>query len=223
MNEKPERKIPELAVPRLSQYYRALLELRDKEVVSSEELAAFTGHNAAQIRKDLTYFGQFGTPGLGYSVEDLRKALLHILGIDKAWNVALVGVGNLGAALLGYKGFRPQGFRLAAAFDKDPAKVGQSVEGVPVLSVADLAGAVRRENIRMAIVTVPAAAAQEAADALVAAGVRAILNFAPVRLKVPETVTVHNIDVAIELERLSFFSTRNNAGGGEGGGPSAAK
>src|SRR5262245_37160097 len=105
MADKSERKIPELAVPRLSQYYRALLEFRGREVVSSEELASLTGHSAAQIRKDLTYFGQFGKPGLGYSVEDLRAALVQILGIDREWSVVLVGVGNLGAALLGYKGF----------------------------------------------------------------------------------------------------------------------
>lgn len=206
--DKPERKIPELAVPRLSRYYRALMDLQPREVVSSEELAALTGYSAAQIRKDLTYFGQFGTPGLGYNVEDLRRALFQILGIDKEWNVALVGVGNLGAALLGYKGFRRQGFRLVAAFDKDPQKTGQTVEGTPVLSLDSLIDTARRENIQMAVVTVPIGAAQDVADLLVKAGVRAVLNFAPVRLRVPEHVTVHDIDVAVELERLSFLASR---------------
>ena len=117
MSEKSERKVPELAVPRLSQYYRALLEGGDREVISSEDLAVLTGFGAPQIRKDLTYFGQFGTPGLGYNVGELKKSLSVILGLDKEWNVALAGVGNLGAALLGYKGLRRPGFRLVAAFD----------------------------------------------------------------------------------------------------------
>jgi redox-sensing transcriptional repressor len=208
MSEK-ERKIPESAVPRLSQYYRSLLELGDRDVTSSEELASLTGYTAAQIRKDLTYFGQFGTPGLGYNVQDLRKALFQILGIDKEWRVVLVGVGNLGAALLGYKGFRRGGFKLAAAFDADPAKAGQSLEGVPVLGLEKLPEVMRAERVQMAILTVPAAAAQETAEALAKAGVRAILNFAPVRLKVPEHVTVHNIDMAVELERLSFLCARD--------------
>lgn len=208
MTEKTDRKVPELAVPRLSQYYRSLLELSGREVISSEELASLTGYSAAQIRKDLTYFGQFGTPGLGYNIEDLRKALLQILGLDKEWNVALMGVGNLGAALLGYKGFRRQGFRLVAAFDNDPQKAGQTVEGVPVHPLEKLFDTARRERIQMAVLTVPTGAAQDVADLLVKAGVRAILNFAPLRLKTPDSVTVHNIDVAVELERLAFLCNR---------------
>lgn len=208
MSEK-ERKIPESAVPRLSQYYRALLELGNRDVTSSEDLATLTGYTAAQIRKDLTYFGQFGTPGLGYNVQDLRKALFQILGIDKEWRVVLVGVGNLGAALLGYKGFRRGGFKLAAAFDSDAGKVGRSVEGIQVLALDKLADTVKSERVQMAILTVPVAAAQDVADVLVKAGVRAVLNFAPVRLKVPEQVTVHNIDMAVELERLSFLCARD--------------
>ena len=208
--EMPEkdRKIPELAVPRLSKYHRALLEAGDKKVISSEELAGCTGFSAAQIRKDLTYFGQFGRPGLGYDIQELRQALARILGIDRTWNVALIGVGNLGAALLGYKGFKRQRFHLVAAFDKDPAKTGRVVEGVPVMPLERLPHMVRAENIRMIIITVPAAAAQDAADLLAGTGVKAILNFAPVRLKVPGHMLVHNIDVAIEMERLSFLTAR---------------
>jgi redox-sensing transcriptional repressor len=206
MSEKSERKVPELAVPRLSQYYRALLESGGREVISSEDLAALTGYGAAQIRKDLTYFGQFGTPGLGYNVGELKKSLSRILGLDEEWSVALVGVGNLGAALLGYKGLRRPGFRLAAAFDKDPEKAGRTLEGVPVHEISELPRVVSRHGIRMGVITVPASAAQEVADQLAAAGVKAILNFAPLRLKVPAEVTVHNIDVAIELERLSFLT-----------------
>jgi redox-sensing transcriptional repressor len=213
MSEKNERKVPELAVPRLCQYYRALLESGDREVVSSEDLAVLTGFGAPQIRKDLTYFGQFGTPGLGYNVGELKASLSRILGLDKDWGVVLVGVGNLGAALLAYKGFRRPGFRLVAAFDKDPEKAGKTVEGVPILDLASLPAVASREKVRMAVVTVPAAAAQEVADQLSAAGVKAILNFAPVRLKVPADVTVHCIDVAIELERLSFLSLHTTKGG----------
>ncbi|MGQ0644500.1 MAG: redox-sensing transcriptional repressor Rex [Elusimicrobiota bacterium] len=209
MADKPERRIPELAVPRLSRYYRALLESRDEDVISSEEISGLTGYSAAQIRKDLTYFGQFGTPGRGYPVEDLRKALLKILGMDREWNVGLVGVGHLGAALLGYKGFRRQGFRLAAAFDVDPAKTGGSVEGVPVFPLETLGEVARREDIQMAILTVPPSAAEAAAGAIVRAGIRSILNFAPLRLSVPKSVTVHNVDMAIELEKLSFLCARN--------------
>jgi redox-sensing transcriptional repressor len=214
MSDKSERKVPELAVPRLSQYYRALLETGDRTVISSEELALLTGYGAPQIRRDLTYFGQFGTPGRGYNVADLKSSLARILGLDKDWTVALVGVGNLGAALLGYKGFRRAGFRLVAAFDKDPAKVGQTLEGVPVHDEAVMAQVTAKEGIRMAVLTVPAAAAQDAADKLAAAGVKALLNFAPVRLRVPADVTVHTIDVAIELERLSFLTIHQNPKGG---------
>jgi redox-sensing transcriptional repressor len=212
MAEKNERKVPELAVPRLSQYYRALLEAWDREVISSETLAELTGFGAPQIRKDLTYFGQFGTPGLGYNVSELKKSLSRILGLDKEWVVALAGVGNLGAALLGYKGLRRPGFRLVAAFDKDPAKVGTVMDGIPVHDIEQVEEISRREGIQMAVITVPVAAAQDVADKMVKAGVKALLNFAPARLKVPADVTVHNIDVAMELERLSFLNTHSKGG-----------
>ncbi|MBI4396322.1 MAG: redox-sensing transcriptional repressor Rex [Elusimicrobia bacterium] len=208
MSDRQERKISGLAVPRLSQYYRALLDSQSRKVISSEELSLLTGFSAAQIRRDLACFGQFGKPGLGYNVEDLKNALIQILGMDREWNVALVGVGNLGAALLGYKGFRRPGFRLVAAFDIDSQKVGQTVEGVPILHEDHLIEFVQKESVQLAVITVPAAAAQEVADLLVRAGIRALLNFAPLRLKVPDSVMVHNIDVAIELERLSFLASR---------------
>lgn len=218
MSDKSERKVPELAVPRLSQYYRALLELGDREVVSSEDLAVLTGYGAPQIRRDLTYFGQFGTPGRGYAVAELKISLGRILGLDKDWAVVLVGVGNLGAALLGYKGFRRQGFRLVAAFDKNPEVVGQTLQGVPVMDESQLLDVVAKEGVRMAVLTVPATAAQDVADKLSAAGVKALLNFAPVRLKVAAEVTVHTIDVAIELERLSFLTIHQNTKGGDSNG-----
>lgn len=205
-----KRQIPALAAPRLSQYFRALLEAGDTELISSEDISQATGHSAAQVRRDLAYFGQFGTPGRGYNVESLKKSLLHILGIDKTWNVGLVGVGNLGSALLGYRGFRQQGFRIMAAFDQDPSKVGKAIDSVPVLAIKELAPLAKQERIKMAILTVPAGAAQEVADEVVKAGITAILNFAPVRLQVPKDVKVHNIDMAVELERLSFLVTRTN-------------
>jgi len=204
----PERKVSPLAVPRLSRYYRALSDSQEKEVISSWELAVLTGYSAAQIRKDLTNFGQFGTPGLGYPVQPLRQALRKILGMDRQWNVALAGVGRLGAALLGYKGFHAQGFRLVAAFDADPAKVGKTIENVMVFAAEKIEEIVRREKIQMAMVTVPVAAAPDMAARLVKAGVHSILNFAPVRLHLPSHITVHYVDMAMELEKLSFLSTR---------------
>ncbi len=207
-----DRKIPDLAVPRLSHYYRALLESRETDVISSEELSRLTGYTAAQIRRDLACFGQFGTPGRGYAVSELKGALLSILGIDKEWRVALVGAGNLGQALLGYKGFRDQGFKVLLAFDTDPHKVGQDIHGVCVYPLSELTQRVAENDVRMAIVTVPAAVAQNVVDQLIGAGVCAILNFVPTRLKVPAGITVQNIDMAIELERLSYRTTRRPNG-----------
>ncbi|MBI3292327.1 MAG: redox-sensing transcriptional repressor Rex [Elusimicrobia bacterium] len=204
--EQHERRIPQRTIPRLSHYYRALLESREVQLISSETIAELTGYTAAQVRRDLAYFGQFGTPGRGYSVEDLKKVLLQILGIDHQWNVALIGMGNLGLALLRYRGFHEQGFNIIAGFDNDPRKVGQMIEGVKVHQMDELAEYAKRDQIRMAVVTVPASAAQAVVDQLVGVGVKAILNFAPVRLQVPGGVKIHNIDLAIELERLSFLA-----------------
>ena len=208
MTPSQNARIPDPVVPRLSRYYRALLELesRDTRMISSEELSRLTGYSAAQIRKDLTYFGQFGTPGRGYPILELKNALLSILGIDREWAVAVVGAGNLGQALLGYQGFRNQGFKVLFAFDTDRRKAGQEINGIPVRHLSEFRGLARTHGIRMAIVTVPAQAAQDVVDELVQAGVQAILNFAPVRIRVPENVTVHSIDMAIELERLSCMA-----------------
>lgn len=200
------RRIPQRTIPRLSHYYRALFESREVTVISSETIAELTGYSAAQVRRDLAYFGQFGTPGRGYPVEGLKEALLQILGIDRHWSVVLLGMGSLGSALLRYQGFRAQGFNIVAAFDNDPAKVGQAIEGVTVRSTRELAEWTKQEQIHMAILTVPATVAQSVVDDLIAGGVKAILNFAPVRLQVPAGIKVHNIDLAIELERLSFLT-----------------
>jgi redox-sensing transcriptional repressor len=162
------------------------------------------GFTDAQVRKDLAYFGQFGYPGIGYRCSELIDAIKGILGTNQPWPLAIVGLGNLGRALMGYRGFQQQGFRIVAAFDIDPAKVGKGIEGVPVHHLDDCSRVAREHSIRLAIVAVPAAAAQRVADALVAAGIDGILNFAPVTLSLPKHVRTIGVDLAIELEQLSF-------------------
>ncbi len=201
--------IPSITVRRLSLYYRALLESRKKDVISSNELSKLTGFGAAQIRRDLAYFGQFGVPGKGYSIEVLKREILKILGIDKEWRVALVGVGNLGSALLSYKGFREQGFNIIAAFDADVRKIGKTLENINIQDISELREAINKLSIKMAIVTVPGTFAQSVINSLVKCGVKAILNFAPIRPNVPKNVELLNIDLSIELERLAYFLARN--------------
>lgn len=202
-------KIPLVAIHRLSLYYRTLLGVRDADFISSDEIAKLSGFSAAQVRKDLAYFGQFGIPSKGYRIDELTSMVSKILGTDKAWNVALIGVGNLGTALLAYKGFEPQGFKIKCAFDNDLRKIGKALEGVVVQDISELKPALKREDIRIAIVTVRSDSVQEVIDMLVKAGVTAILNFAPIRPRVPKNVDVFNIDLAIELERLAYFLTRS--------------
>jgi redox-sensing transcriptional repressor len=203
------RKIPVLAISRLSLYYRALLESRKTDIISSLELANLTGVTAAQVRRDLTYFGQFGTPGKGYQVNELRTHILKILGTDKCWNVALVGVGNLGSAFLSYNGFRKQGFNIICAFDNDVHKIGKVFQGVKIQNISELQDAIKQKDVKMAIVAVLTDSVQEVVNMLVKAGVRAILNFAPIRPQVPDSVQLLNIDLSIELERLAHFLTKN--------------
>ncbi|MDP1852611.1 MAG: redox-sensing transcriptional repressor Rex [Candidatus Omnitrophota bacterium] len=203
-------KIPQAAVPRLSLYYRALLESRGKDYISSEELSKLTNFTAAQVRRDLTYFGQFGTPGKGYAIEGLKKAIVSILGTDKNWDVALVGVGNLGTALLSYRGFEQQGFRVVCAFDSDLRKIGKTLEGIKVQDTTELEAAVKAKNVQIAIVATSAEGAQKVVDILIGSGVKAILNFAPIRPHVPPSVNLLNIDLSIELERLAYFLTKSS-------------
>ncbi len=198
-------KVPSQAIPRLSIYYRTLSELDTSRIVSSEELSTRTGFSAAQVRRDLAYFGQFGTPGRGYQAGDLKERILEILGIDRKWKVALIGVGNLGSALLSYKGFKEQGFRIVNAFDTDYRKIGKVWEGVEIRDISELKSNIKQKRIDMAIVAVPSKAAQQVIDALVNSGIRAIMNFAPMRPKVPSDVELLNIDLSIELERLAHF------------------
>jgi redox-sensing transcriptional repressor len=202
----PEGQVPKAVVSRLSLYLRELQHLvRDgNETTSSTQLGKLLGFTDAQVRKDLAYFGQFGYPGIGYRCGELITAIKRILGTNQPWPMAIVGLGNLGRALMGYRGFQQQGFQLVAAFDVDPAKVGKSVEGIPVHHLDDVTTIVREHAIRLAIVAVPAASAQKVADALVSAGVEGILNFAPVTLSLPKQVRTVGVDLAIELEQLSF-------------------
>ena len=199
--------IPRKTVYRLSLYYRALQRLKQNAIdtVSSAALAKAAGVKPTQLRKDLTYFGQFGTRGLGYNVGALSKRLTDVLGTTTLQPVILVGAGNLGSALLRYPGFAKEGFEVVAAFDLEVTKTRARSLGVKVLPMMKLGEFVREHAVKMAIITVPATVAQEVTNVLVEAGVLAILNFAPIILQVPDKVVVNNVDLAIELENLSYF------------------
>lgn len=203
-------RIPDVAVRRLPVYLRALGELAERhvEIVSSAELARRTGFSSEQIRKDLAYFGAFGTRGVGYRTAVLRDRLRAILGLDRNPRAALVGAGHLGTALARYALTRDQGVRIAAIFDNDPARIGTEVAGVIVQPVDRLEASCREAGIRIGIVAVPAGAAQSVADALVRGGVRAVLNFAPVKLRVPRGVYVQDVDLSMELQSLAYYVER---------------
>ncbi len=205
-DSRPDASVPKAVVSRLSLYLRELQHLvRDgHETTSSNRLGRLLGFTDAQVRKDLAYFGHFGYPGIGYRCDELILAIRKILGTNVEWHVALIGVGNLGRALLGYRGFRQQGFQVVAAFDADPSKVGSPIEGVPVYHIDQLSELVTEFKIRLGILAVPAGAAQAVADRLVAAGVSGVLNFAPLTISLPETVRQVGVDLAIELEQLAF-------------------
>jgi redox-sensing transcriptional repressor len=208
-------KIPDKTVTRLSIYLRCLEELEAGGVtsVSSRQLAERFGLNSAQVRKDLAYFGQFGVRGLGYYIAELKHNLERILGLKQDWEVVLVGVGNLGSALIAYKGFQARGFKIGMAFDADPAKVGQVVGDVPIVEIAKLVQTVRRKKVKIAVVAVPATAAQSVADLLVEGGVTAILNFAPAQLTVPDGIKVQNVDLSVLLKTLSYHTVRTSRPG----------
>ena len=207
-------KIPEMTIRRLSVYTRCLLQLEEDGVktISSQELAERFNLNSAQVRKDLAYFGEFGVRGIGYYVSGLKAELQRILGLDREWPVALVGFGNLGSALYHYKGFSRQGFRIAAIVDDDPAKVAREVDAIAIIPSRHMAREIKARSIQIAIVAVPAESAQAVADQLVAAGIKAILNFAPSRLKVPRDVRLKHVDLSIELETLSFYLAKTGRG-----------
>ena len=200
--------ISELTTNRLSVYLRCLnqLDAAGVRTVSSQALAEQFHLNAAQIRKDLAYFGEFGVRGVGYYVKELRRHLRQILGIDRGVCVAIMGAGNLGLALADYPGFRDEGFEIVSLFDQAREKIGhRSRAGVPIYDVRDLRRIVRRERIRIAVIAVPASAAQQVVNAVVAAGVKAILNFSPGTVRVPQGVKLKSMDLTVSLESLSFF------------------
>jgi redox-sensing transcriptional repressor len=205
--------VPKVVVSRISLYLRELqrLEASGQHTISSGQLGTLLGFSDAQVRKDLGFFGQFGYPGVGYRCDELIRAMRDILGTNHSWSVAMVGVGNLGQALLGYRGFGRQNFSIAAAFDADSAKVGQTIQGLTIQHIDELAATVKARGIRLGMIVVPAAQAQEAADRLVAAGVEGIVNFAPVTLVLPAHVQNVGVDLAIELEQLSFAVTNKLA------------
>jgi redox-sensing transcriptional repressor len=202
--------IPRQAVYRLSVYFRGLQRLKSNGIrtVASEVLAKAAGVKSTQLRKDLTYFGQFGTRGLGYDVQQLADMISDVLGTTSLQPVVLVGVGNLGLALLSYRGFEREGFEIIAAFDIDPGRRRGKNHSFPIHDMNKLAPLVRERNVKMAILTVPAPAAQEVTNALVKCGITGILNLAPLVLEVPPSVVVNNVNLAIELENLSYFVQR---------------
>src|SRR4051812_49403680 len=188
--------IPNPAVRRLSLYLRQLEAFRrkDRRTISSKQLGESLNLTDAQVRKDLAYFGQFGHPGIGYRVDDLIAQVRHILGTDKTWNVLLVGAGNLGRALMAYKGFNNKGFNLVAVFDNDESKLGKKFGSFSIQPLAELQETIRKHQIRLAIMTVPAEVAQDVADQLVGAGIRGLLNFAPVSLQLPPDIALNAVD-----------------------------
>lgn len=209
-----ERLAPKAVVGRVSLYLRQLEGLlrQGQATISSSQLGAALGINDAQVRKDLGFFGQFGHPGIGYRVAELTPALRRILGIDRPWPTAMIGLGNLGRALVKYRGFRNRGFHIVALFDKDPKKVGQNVAGLAVRALDDLPRATSELNLALAILCVPADAAQRVADQVVACGIMGVLNFAPVPITVPSSVSVMAVDLSIQLEHLAY-KVQNTQGG----------
>jgi redox-sensing transcriptional repressor len=203
------RKIAESTVRRLSLYLRFLEEFEEQgmETVSSEALASRGGTTSAQVRKDLSFFGSFGKRGLGYSVGELVRRLREILGLGRTYRVAMIGAGKIGSALVHYRGFKQRGFEIVAIFDADTGKVGRNWNGLTVRDARDLETELRRQTVDIAVIVTPAEAAQAVADKVVALGVKAILNFAPIQLVVPDDVVVKTVNLALELETLSYALT----------------
>lgn len=197
---------PKAVVGRVSLYLRQLetAQRRGFTTISSSRLGSALSIGDAQVRKDLAYFGQFGSPGIGYPIAELIVALRHILGIDRTWPTALIGLGNLGRALLKYRGFRNRGFQIVALFDSDPRKIGQTFDGLGVLPPERLPETARMHDIRLAVLSVPADSAQSVADLAVSSGIRGILNFAPLPLILPSEVSVIAVDLSVQLEHLAY-------------------
>jgi redox-sensing transcriptional repressor len=208
---RPVRRIPEATVTRLPVYLRSLYELAEARTatISSEQLAEMAGVNAAKVRKDLSYLGSYGTRGVGYDVQFLLFQMSRELGLTQDWPVVIVGVGNLGHALANYRGFDDRGFPVAALVDADPARVGQHVGLLRIRHVDELPDIVGELGVAIGVVATPATSAQEVVDRLIAAGVRSILNFAPASVVVSDGVTLRKVDLAVELQILSFYQQRS--------------
>ena len=204
-----DKTIPHDTIRRLALYLRSLryLAKRDIEVISSERMTEHINTSPAQVRKDLSYFGEFGVPGVGYQVKKLIAEIESILGLKKKQEVVLVGMGKLGSALLAYPGFKKFGFRISVLFDNNPEKIGKKISGLKIENVVRMKEMLKKKGIKIAVITVPAANAQEVADKLVAAGIKVILNFAPRYLNIPKGIVINTIDMAIELECLTYYLT----------------
>jgi len=207
------RRIPASTIRRLSHYLRSLEDLEGSggATVSSEELAIRGQTTAAQVRKDLSHFGSFGKRGLGYQVDELRQRLCQILGVDRSWKVALIGAGRIGSALFEYPAFESRGYECVAIIDSDPAKIGTGRSGLQIHGPEDLESLLKGLGVELVILAVPARAAQEMAERAVAAGIKGILNFAPIRLKVPAHVPVEDVNLVMQLEALSFAITQRRS------------
>lgn len=207
-----KRQVPEGAVTRLCDYLRVLtvLERRQQEKVSSEEIGSWAGVKASQVRKDLSYFGEFGRRGMGYEVAGLRGHIQDILGVRQQRPTIVIGAGNLGSALACYTGFRAHGFQIIAIFDNDPTRAGRDLGCLSIQPLHELPAVVARQQVEIALLTVPEGAAQQVADLVITQGVKAIVNFAPVLLSVPPDVNLRNVDLARELETLCFYLPGND-------------
>ena len=205
------KRIAESTVRRLSIYLRFLEEFEERglSTVSSEELARRGGTTSAQVRKDLSFFGSFGKRGLGYSVPELSSALRDILGLGREWRVVIIGAGKIGAALAQYRGFRQRGYNIVAVYDSNPEKIGRSLEGIEIRDMARFEPDVATERPEIAVIAIPGEGAQEVLDRIVRTGIKAVLNFAPARLKVPRDVRLKDVDLSIELETLSFYLAKS--------------
>ena len=206
-----QRQIPEVVVSRLPMYVRGLAELHQDGIdfINSQDLGHRFGMSPDQIRKDLSYFGKFGRQGRGYNVALLLSELRQILGLDRQWCMAIVGVGRLGRAIMDYRGFVPRGFKIVAAFDKERTVIGKSVSGIVIQDMAELETAVREKKVDIAVVAVPSTEAQEVIDKLVRSGIKSILNYAPVYAYVPEDVRLEAIDPVLALQGMTYYLARS--------------
>jgi redox-sensing transcriptional repressor len=204
------KRIPHITINRLSIYYRYLEKIveaenkKDYYIISSSKIAEVTGINSSQIRKDLAYFGQFGKRGMGYCIKNLRIELGKILGLDKRWSVIIAGAGNLGQALVNYRGFKKRGFIIKGIFDNNLLNIGKKLDHLYIYDIEEMEKFIRKKNIMIGVLTVSANSAQEVANKMVKSGIRAILNFAPTHLILPPEIKLHNVDLSIEFEGLTY-------------------